>query len=144
MSGRQLLRYGTHISLRDQTLQFRKTRPAIGAGLQPRTDLGGGICAGRDRVADRGAPDAKTGANDGASTRQAVRRFARQQHPPFVISELICCKQILDHFPVAGIVGGANEQTGFDAPLRERGRAINAAAEIAVFGQILAGEGLQP
>src|ERR1700728_619461 len=64
------------LRLRNQPLHLRNARAAIGAGFQPRADLGGCVCAGRDRVANCGAADAETGADHGPGAGKSVGRFA--------------------------------------------------------------------
>src|SRR5882757_6695111 len=137
-------RWRDRAGLRDQTLQFRNAGAAIGAGLQLHADLGGRSGARRDGVANRGAADPKAGADDRAGAGQPIDRFARQQHPALIVAEPIRGEQVPDHVPVAGIVCGTDEQTCFDAAFGERCRAIDAAAQILVFGEIVAGDGPQP
>src|ERR1700722_18343209 len=93
--------------LRDQPLQFGNARAAIGPRVDPQPEFGGGARTRRDGVADRGAADAKTGANDGTGARKPIHRFARQQCPSLIVAERARSEQLFDHVPIARIARGA-------------------------------------
>ncbi len=90
------------------------------------------------RIADGVAADAEAGADDRAGVGEAVGRFARQQHAALVVAERIGGEQVLHHIPVAGVPRGPDEQAGLDAVAAKGRRAIDAAAEILVFGEVAA------
>ena len=58
--------------------------------------------------------------------------------------ERIRGEQALDDVPVAGVPRGTDEQAGLDAVAAKGRRAIDAAAKILVFGEIVARERFQP
>ena len=107
--------------------------PAFSFGADVRRRTG----AARDGIADGVAADAEAGADDRAGIGKAIRRFARQQHAALVGAERIGGEQALHHIPVAGVPRGPDEQAGFDAVAAKGSRAIDAAAEILVFGEVM-------
>src|SRR6202021_75434 len=120
--------------LSDQALEFRNAGTAIGACLEPKTQFGDRARTRGNRVADRIAADAEAGANDRPRSREPLRGLAGQQHSPLIVGQGACGEQFLDDAPIAGVVRRSEKQAGLDCIIRERSRAINAPAEIAVFG----------
>src|SRR3954465_10459650 len=118
--GRQLTFFGigcgaADVRLRDQTLQFRNARSAISAGFEPQTDFSSRTCTRGDGLADRGAADTETGADNRPSAGQSVHGFARQQHPALIVTQRIRSEQVFHHLPIARVTRGTDEQAGFDA-----------------------------
>ncbi len=60
----------------------------------------------------------------------------RQQHAALVVGERIGREQVFHDIPVAGVMRGTDEQAGLDTIPAERCCAIDAAAEIGVFGDV--------
>ena len=82
-----LLQRGADRHRGDQPLQLGNAGSAIGAGLQPRADLGRSVRTSCNRVADRRAADAKAGADHRACADDALAGAARQQQAAFVVGE---------------------------------------------------------
>ena len=92
--------------------------------------------AGRDGIADGVAADTEAGADDRAGSARPSADLPDSSMRRWSLPSASGGEQALHHVPVAGVARGPDEQAGLDAVAAKGRRAIDAAAEILVFGEV--------